>query len=162
MYSSCGHLSNPCFSSPQSSIFACSSRASSSVRRGSACHNPWWFALCASFCLAPLMEIRWKKHKKPLRPNHAWQEKEKSWTEAILLPLSKYEFQKPAEICRMFIFWSSFPTWSLLSSRLRFASSSATAYHGMSGIQQKQMRFENPEWNWKRKDLACTLSFSDT
>jgi hypothetical protein len=141
MYSSCGHLSHvfrppsPPSSRALLGLLPPSDvdwRARQHRHNMGHCHNLWWFALCASFCLAPLislMKIRWKK---TLRPNHAWQEKEKSWTEAILLPLSKYEFQKPAEICRMFIFWSSFPTWSLLSSRLRFASSSATAYHGMS------------------------------
>ena len=122
----------------QSSIFACSSRASSSssVRRQwineikewgqaaqtqhgsrrSHCHNPGLHYVPASFCLAPLINENPAGEQNPgLRQSCCH----------FLRTISKG--------CRMFTFWSSRPTtWSLLSSCLRFASSSATAYHGIS------------------------------
>ena len=74
MYSSCGHLSHvfrppsPPSSRALLGLLPPSDvdwRARQHRHNMGHCHNLWWFALCASFCLAPLislMKIRWKKH----------------------------------------------------------------------------------------------------
>jgi hypothetical protein len=151
MYSSRGHF-KPSFSSPQSSMFACSSRASSSNARVTHCHNLWWFALCA--CIIPSRplnsgQMMIDKRKRRVGPRqsccHLWSTNFKSVQ--ISAECSFVEAPFSLGVCCPHVF-------ALLPLR------HCLSWHVWDPVETDVVWFF--KWNWKREDVACTLSFPDT